>query len=342
MARKCVIEQAIGETRAAVFEKNKPVEYHLRRWSDEKRPRAGDVFSARIRSIDNGLMAAFLDIGLGESKSVTGMLRFSLAPKAARFTEGQMVRIEIIREAEADKGPLVSFIETSEASAPGPEKTIDLQEYLSARYPSLVFETGMVGGVDYVTDSEVQLPGGGYIYIEHTRAATMIDVDTAGGQKAKVSVAAAKEVASQIRLRGIGGLVLIDFPNFRKKKDRADVWQTLSDNFQNDPNTVKIAPFSRFDTVELTRSRSGATIGQIVNGVHGNPTPESLALSGLRRLEKEARVDGGAKLVLELPQAAYDWLQANHIEWESALSERIGRRYRVLAGKGVDVYKDGS
>ena len=46
------------------------------------------------------------------------------------------------------------------------------------------------------------------------------------------------------------------FINFRKKKDRADVWQTLKDCLDNDPNATKIAPFSRFDTVELECSRN--------------------------------------------------------------------------------------
>jgi Ribonuclease G/E len=340
MAEKCILEKAIGETRAAVITNGKPIEFHLRRWSDEGRPRAGDVFSGRIRSVDNGLMAAFLDLGLGDDKAVTGMLRFSLAPNAPKFVEGQMVRVEIIREAEKDKGPLVMFKELSDSAKPGPETVSSLEDMISKRFPNIKFENGEVGGVDYASEAEIALSGGGYIYIEHTRAATMIDIDTAGGQKTKVSIAAAKEIASQIRLRGIGGLILIDFPNFRKKKDRADVWQTLKDCIDNDINLVKIGHFSRFDTVELTRSRSGPTITQITNDRFGNPTPETTALSGLRRIEKEARVDGGAKLVLQLPEPALDWLNADTINWQQALSEKIGKRYRVVSGTGVDVYKD--
>ncbi|NNC36735.1 MAG: ribonuclease E/G [Acidimicrobiales bacterium] len=336
MANKCTIEHAIGETRAAILYKNKPVEYHLRRWSDEGLPRAGDIFAGRVTKVDKQLMAAFVDLGAGEP----GLLRFAMTPNAPRLTEGQMILVRIVRDAEAHKGPLVEFTAKSEVDKPGPQKTGTLDEFIAARFPGISIEEGPVDGIDYVTDTEVALKNGGFIYIEHTRAGTMIDIDTAGGQKTKVSIAAAKEIASQLRLRGIGGLIVIDFPNFRKKKDRADVWQTLQDCLNNDPNITKIAPFSRFDTVEMTRSKSGLTIGQIMLDASGEPSVETLALRGLRRLEKEARVDGGARLVLQLPQKAYDWLQSGVILWEQPLAERIGARFKLVSGDKLDVFKD--
>ena len=333
----CTIEHAIGETRAAIHHKGKDVEYHLRRWSDEGVPRAGDIFSGRVTKVDSQLMAAFIDLGAGDQP---GLMRFSMTPNAPRLSEGQMVRVRIVRDAEPNKGPLVEFTDISDAEKPGAEKTGRLEDFIASRYPNIKIDQGLVGGIDYVSDTEVALKVGGYIYIEHTRAGTMIDIDTAGGQKTKVSIAAAREIAAQLRLRGIGGLVVIDFPNFRKKKDRSDVWQTLQDCLHSDPNITKIAPFSRFDTVELTRSKSGLTIGQIMLDKFGEPSAETMALKGLRRLEKEARVDGGARLVLQLPQKAFEWLQSGVIAWEQALSERIGARFKVVSGDKLDVFKD--
>lgn len=336
MTNLCKIEHAIGETRAALVHKKQVVEYHIRRWSTANEPHAGDVYSGRVRAVDKNLMAAFIDLGTQSA----GLLRFSMSPNAPHLQEGQMVRVKILREAETGKGPLVGFVELSDVEAPIKEVTQSLEAEIRARYPHAVFEEKPVNGIVWACEEEVALKNGGYIYIEHTRAATMIDVDTAGGQKSKVSIEAAKEIARQIRLRGIGGLVLIDFPNFRKKKERADVWQTLKDCFAGDANAIKIAPFSRFDTVELTRSRSGPTLAQTLLGKNGELSAETLALQGLRRLVKEARIDGGAKFVLELPENAYAWLNADNIVWEAPLAEKIGQRFQVKQGASVDVFKD--
>ena len=334
----CRIENAIGETRAEVLHKNKPVEYYIRRWSSVGAAHAGDIFSGRVSKVDKALMAAFINLGDGQD----GLLRFTMSPSAPHLHEGQMLRVKVLRDAEIGKGPLLSYIEISGAPKPVKENSLSLKEVISARYPNITFEEGSVSGIVWAVQEEVALKGGGYIYIEHTRAGTMIDVDTAGGQKTKVSIEAAKEIARQIRLRGIGGLVLIDFPNFRKKKDRADVWQTLKDCFAHDPNSVKIAPFSRFDTVELTRSRNGATIGQILLGPDGQISCETLALKGIRRLIKEARIDGGAKFVLELPKPAYEWLMADSIGWLKPLTNKLGPRFLLKEGKKLDVYKGAS
>ena len=332
----CRIENAIGETRASIIHKKKIVEYYIRRWSAEHAPHVNDEFSGRVIRVDKGLMAAFVELGHGPA----GLLRFTMSPNAPHLQEGQMVRVKVLREAETGKGPLVGYVGESSATQPQEEKTTSLKDMIKARYPNISFEEGEVNGISWAAEEEVTLKTGGYLYIEHTRAATMIDIDTAGGQKSKVSIEAAKEIARQVRLRGIGGLVLIDFPNFRKKKDRADVWQTLKDGFTSDPNAVKIAPFSRFDTVELTRMRSTNPIAQILLGKNGEATAETIALHGLRRLVKEARIDGGAKLVLELPKYAYEWLTAEHINWNTPLTDKIGARYCLEIGSKIDVYKD--
>ncbi|MBL4871557.1 MAG: ribonuclease E/G [Robiginitomaculum sp.] len=333
----CRIDESIGETRACVFHKKQAVEFYVRRWSQENHPRAGDQFSGRVQSIDKNMMAAFID--LGKNSGPAGLLRFTMSPNAPHLIEGQMLSVKIIREAEPNKGPLLSYRGESTDKTPSKKISVNLKEMIKVRYPDIVFEDGAVNGISWAVEEEVALKIGGYIYIEHTRAATMIDIDTAGGQKTKVSIEAAKEIAKQIRQRGIGGLVLIDFPNFRKKKDRADVWQTLVDGFKNDPNTVKIGHFSRFDTVELTRSRSSQTIAQILLK-DGKPSSETIALQGLRRLLKEARLEGGAKLVLDLPKPPYDWLMADHIKWRNALTDKIGARFTVRQGEKLDVYKD--
>ncbi len=338
MADYCRIEEAIGETRASVINKKQNIEFYIRRWSHKNMPHVGDEFSARVLRVDSALMAAFVD--LGPNSGPAGMLRFTMSPNAPRILEGQMLRVKVLRESEPDKGPLLSYLGESTAKSAQKEVAVSLKDMIKGRYPKISFEEGEVNGISWAAEEEVALKDHGYIYIEHTRAGTMIDVDTSGGQKTKVSIAAAKEIARQIRLRGIGGLILIDFPNFRKKKDRADVWQTLVDGFNSDPNVVKVGPFSRFDTVEFTRSRTGLSIANVLCDKNGYPTPETMALKGLRRLMKEARVDGGTRLVLELPRAALEWLEHDYIDWKSPLTDKIGARFTIREGGALDVYKD--
>ncbi len=338
MAKLCRIEDAIGEERAAVIVHKRDVEYYIRRWSEKGVARKGEVFSARVLRIDKDMMAAFVDMGSGEN----GLLRFAMSNNAPRLVEGAMVRVEVLRQAETGKGPLVRFLEPSEADKPAKEKSVSLREAISDRYPGIKFEETHVNGVDEAADTEVALQGGGYIYIEHTRAGTMIDVDTGTGQKSAVGIAAAREIARQVRKRGIGGLILVDLPNFRKRKVQADVWQTFKDGFNDDPDMPKIAPYSRFGTIEMTRTRTGPSIAQIMIGKDGELTTETIALQGLRRLTTEANVEGGAKLVLQVPEAAFQWLEADTIGWRNALAERIGERFRLVSGATIDVYKDES
>ena len=334
---KIVISESIGETRAAVYDGKKCVELHLARASEARRAFPGDIYSGRVRTVDTSLSAAFVDLGSGPQ----GFLNFSLAPGAPRFREGQMLRVSVTREAEGEKGPILSFIEMSDAEDARREKGGNLKSRLLARFEDAQMTDGEIPDFDAAIERDVALKAGGSISIEPTKAVCAIDVDTGmGGNKKSVSIAAAKEAARQVRLRGIGGLILIDFPNMRAKKDRDDVWQTLVDNFANDPNAVKIAPMSRFGTVEISRARPHRSLMEMMTDRYGQPTAETLALQGIARLVAEGKASGGAQLELTLPRAAYDWATRNKELWEPQLSEKIGARFTVSLGEKLDVKAD--
>lgn len=328
----CIIEQAIGETRAVIKLGKKPVEFHLRRESQAQQPHQGDIFAGQIIRVDKNMMAAFVDLGAGES----GLLRFSMAPNAPRLCEGDWIKLRIKRTPEPGKAALVEFIGKTDERKAGKLEAVSLQDFLTGRWPGLHCQSGRVDGLEDLCESEVALPGGGFIYIDHTRAGTMIDVDSANAPKFKVAMEAAKMAARQIRLRGIGGLILIDFPNLRSKKHRSDVWQTFNDGFDTDVETVKIAPFSRFGTIEMTRTRTGQSLAQICAG---SPA-ETQALQGLRRLLSEAEGQGGARLVLQVPEDAFDWLERDVIGWRKRVQDKIGARFRLECGQVIDVFKD--
>lgn len=334
---KIVISERIGETRAAVYDGKKCVELHLARASEARRAFPGDIYSGRVSSVDTSLSAAFLDLGAGPQ----GFLNFSLAPGAPKFREGQMLRVSVSREAESGKGPIMAFIEMSDADEARREKGGNLKSRLLARFPDAQVTDSNIPDFDAAIERDVALKGGGSISLEPTKAICAIDVDTGmGGSKKKVSLAAAKEAARQIRLRGIGGLILIDFPNMRSKKDRDDVWQTLADNFQNDPNAIKVAPMSRFGTVEISRAKPHRSLMEMMTDRYGQPTAETLALQGVARLVSEGAASGGAQLTLTAPRKAYDWLERNKDLWHDALSKKIGARFSTALGETLDVKAD--
>lgn len=337
MKRRCVIEEAVGETRAAVFERKKLVELYSRRWSDRDRPRVSDRFAGRITSVDKSVEAAFVDMGSGKD----GFLRFNMASNAPRFQEGHMVDVEVLREPDHGKGAILKFLSLSGKSKPQKLSGLTLREFIEDRFPDIEFTEATVSAIDGACETIIAIPGGGDIAIEQTRALLAIDVDKGTAVKSlDVSLAACELIAQQVRLRGLGGLVVIDIPNLRQAKQRERVFQALNAAFANDPNTVKIASMSRFGTIELTRSKSSASLDAQLLGPDGEPTTETRALHALRQLEREARASAGAKLELTVPPDMFAWLDADLIGWRSAMMERLGARFSLAVGDELAIRVD--
>jgi ribonuclease G len=112
--------------------------------------------------------------------------------------------------------------------------------------------------------TSVSMPKGAYLIIEHTEALHVVDVNsgnrtnTAENQEAnalQVNLLAAEEVARQLRLRDMGGIVVIDFIDMNSAENRRAVYEKMRDEMQRDRARHKILPISRFGLMELTRQR---------------------------------------------------------------------------------------
>lgn len=107
-------------------------------------------------------------------------------------------------------------------------------------------------------DRRVELPSGASLVIEPTEALTAIDVNA--GPEANmlgINLAAAAEIARQLRLRHIGGIVVIDFISMPRRPDQTRVVEALKDALANDPSQTNVLPMSGFGLVEMTRERRG-------------------------------------------------------------------------------------
>lgn len=114
-----------------------------------------------------------------------------------------------------------------------------------------------------IIDPKVWLPGGGHIVINHTEAMVTIDVNSGkfiGGSNyeanaTKVNIQAAKEIARQLRLRDIGGLIVIDFIDVAEERNRKRVFYELRNELRRDRSKTSILPMSDYGLIEMTRQR---------------------------------------------------------------------------------------
>lgn len=110
----------------------------------------------------------------------------------------------------------------------------------------------------------VSLPGGGYLVIEHTEALHVIDVNSGNKSNAEadqektalsVNVEAAREIARQLRLRDMGGIIVIDFIDMRKTENKKKVYSVMKNEMKDDRSKFTILPLSKFGLMQITRQR---------------------------------------------------------------------------------------
>lgn len=163
---------------------------------------------------------------------------------------------------------------------------------------------------------EVRLPSGGSIVIDPTEAMTSIDINSARATKGgdieetafNTNLEAADEIARQLRLRDLGGLVVIDFIDMTPVRHQREVENRMRDAVKADRARIQLGRISRFGLLEMSRQRLRPSIGETSQGVcpRCNGTGhvrgvESLALSVLRLMEEEAIKDNTQQVQAQVP-----------------------------------------
>ncbi|MGH8541875.1 MAG: Rne/Rng family ribonuclease [Stenotrophobium sp.] len=162
----------------------------------------------------------------------------------------------------------------------------------------------------------VRLPSGGSIVIDHTEALTAIDINSAkatGGRDIEdtalnTNLEAADEIARQLRLRDLGGLIVIDFIDMNAQKNQREVEKRLENASEIDRARIQVGRLSRFGLMELSRQRLRPSLGEHTqipcprcSGRGQIRSVESMALSILRLIEEEAMKDRTGRVVAQLP-----------------------------------------
>ena len=337
MKRRAVIEDAIGETRAAVYEGRRLVELHLDRWSQKDAPKWGERWTGQVITVDNSVAGAFLSLGTGPDS----LLPFKAQANLPRLTDGMLIDVTITKEAIAEKGPLIRYAGDASREKVGPVTRLSLQDRLALRFPDIAFDEASVSVIDDACERTLALKGGGTITLDQTQALLAIDVDKGvAANVTEVCLSAATAIMAQLRLRGLGGLIVIDFPNLRKPKSRTSVLKLMENLGDDDPASIRLAPFSRFGVVEMTRGQDGPSLDAKLLNRFGDCTLETQAIRALRRLTREGEASRGAQLTLQITAEIYNWLSDAPFDWQSALTDRLGVRYTLVKGQDVDVEVD--
>jgi ribonuclease E len=170
---------------------------------------------------------------------------------------------------------------------------------------------------------EVRLPAGGALVIDHTEALLSIDINSARATKGadieetalQTNLEAADEIARQLRIRDLGGLVVIDFIDMMSKDAQRQVENRLREAMRMDKARVQIGRISRFGLLEMSRQRLRPSLGESsyitcprCDGHGSIRSVESLALAVLRLAEEEAMKDHTARVIVKAPITVANFL----------------------------------
>ena len=197
----------------------------------------------------------------------------------------------------------------------------------------------------------VNLPAGGSIVIDHTEALVSIDVNSARATKGgdieatalNTNLEAADEVARQLRIRDLGGLVVIDFIDMGPQKHQREVENRLREAVRQDRARVQIGKISRFGLLEMSRQRLRPSIGESAyqtcprcSGFGTIRSVESLALAILRIIGEEARKERTSKVIAQLPVEVATYLLNEKRKWVQSLEARNDTQVVLVANSGLE------
>ena len=197
----------------------------------------------------------------------------------------------------------------------------------------------------------VTLPSGGSIVIDHTEALVSIDINSARATKGgdieatalNTNLEAADEIARQLRIRDLGGLIVIDFIDMGPQKNQRAVENRLREAVRQDRARVQIGKITRFGLLEMSRQRLRPSLGE--SSYHTCPrctgfgtirSVESLALAILRIVGEEARKERTVKVIAQLPVEVATYLLNEKRDWVQSLETRHDTQVILVANSALE------
>ena len=201
-------------------------------------------------------------------------------------------------------------------------------------------------------ERKVWLKSGGYIVIDHTEALTVIDVNTGRyvGKKSqeetvlKTNLEAAKAIVAQLRLRNIGGLIVIDFIDMEDRANQRLVFDALNDALKKDKARSKLLRISELGLIEMTRKRTRESLMQLLctpcptcDGRAHVKATATIAYEVLRRIQREAALNPTlAQITVQVHPAVAQFLHQEEDRTLQTMEAQLNKKIIVKVAADLD------
>ncbi|WP_373499981.1 ribonuclease E/G [Desulfococcus sp.] len=244
---------------------------------------------------------------------------------------------EVVVDSRPTYESIVSFLETFMPSLKGHVEFYDGHEPIFDAY-------NLEGDITRALKKKVWLKSGGYIVIEHTEALVAIDINTGryvGKHNLeetilKTNLEAVKEIAYQVRLRDIGGIIIIDFIDMAKKTNQEKVFNALKDALKKDRSKTHILPMSDMGLIQMTRKRVRKPLNRLLcepcfycDGEGYLMSGRSICYNIFREVMRDARDMTGGTLTIRVNPDIADLLHGDENHIIVALERVTGRQIVV-------------
>ncbi len=203
-------------------------------------------------------------------------------------------------------------------------------------------------------EKKVWLRSGGYIIIETTEALSVIDVNTGryvGNNDLEetiftTNIEAVKEIAYQLRLRNIGGIIIIDFIDMEDEGHREELFTSFKEAVKKDKSRINILKLTEFGLVQMTRKRSCENLSQMMcepchycGGEAVLKSRRTLCYEIFRKISRRAKQNKGASVTINVHPRVADMFHKEEKSVTDELEQEIGKRLIVKANKNFHIEK---
>ena len=274
----------------------------------------------------------------------------SVKAPALVYSESDLV-VRVMRDALTDDVEEI-VLDTAEAMEQARDFLVAASPALASRLvlyrgeEPLFHHYGVEEQIQKLFNRKVTLPSGGSIIVEQTEALVAIDVNTGRFRERRdmdqtileTNLEAAREIARQLRLRDVGGLVMIDFIDMESPEHRRRVERELKAALAKDKARITVLPISRLGVVEMTRQRIRPSLKRTLfdrcpycGGSGMVKSEESVALEALREIKIASRIPGVSKIQIWLSSSCTQMLQNKFRASIAELESRTGVTVEIAA-----------
>lgn len=203
---------------------------------------------------------------------------------------------------------------------------------------------GIEAEINRALRKKVWLKSGGYLIIDQTEALTTIDVNTGRftGKKSleetilKNNLEAVEEIAYQIKIRNLGGMIILDFIDMEKRGHRDKVFNALQEALKSDRAKTTITQISELGLIEMTRKRTQESLSHLLctecptcSGRGEIKSPKTIAYEVLRELKRDSRLFTSKKIILHIHPQVEQALKALKTKGLDEFEKKIGKRVEL-------------